>query len=171
MLHDYQQVGLKRVLGYSASGRCQTSTRYCRAARVLGIYNDRRKLCCKVACGDYFKAYLTSVVITVSTYLQYLGQTILLSTHVLTYFFMISRTKYTRNVLVGSPAVVVRDEIHCNKYPGTHRVVSVGYPGSKISTRFNPISKRNSNPNDILVKCSSKTCTKIKRKEKRKSLV
>ena len=33
------------------------------------------------------------------------------------------------------------------------------------------ISKRNSDPNDILVKCSSKTCTKIKRKEKRKSLV
>ena len=50
-------VGLKRVLGYSYSGRYQTSTRYCRPTRVLGIYNDRRKLCCKVACGDYFKAY------------------------------------------------------------------------------------------------------------------
>ena len=49
---------------------------------------------------------------------------------------MISRMKYTKNVLVGSPAVVVRDEIHCNKYPGTRRVMNVGYPGSKISTRF-----------------------------------
>ena len=59
-------LGLKRVLGYSYSGRCQTSTRYCRPTRVLGIYNDGRKLCCKVACGDYFKAYLTSVVMTVT---------------------------------------------------------------------------------------------------------
>ena len=54
------------------------------------------------------------------------------------YFFMISPTKYTKNVLVGSPAVLVRDEVHCNKYPGTRRVISVEYPGSKISTRFNP---------------------------------
>ena len=59
-------VGLKRVFGYSDSGRCQTSTRHCRPTQVLGIYNDGRKLCCKVACGDYFKAYLTSVVITVT---------------------------------------------------------------------------------------------------------
>ena len=73
-----------------------------------------------------------------STYLQYLRPTILLSTHVLIYLFMISSTKYTKNVLVSSPAVIVRDEIHCNKYPGTRRVVSVGYPGIKISTRFNP---------------------------------
>ena len=51
---------------------------------------------------------------------------------------MISRTKYTKNILVGSPAVLVRDEIHCNEYPGTRRVMNVGYPGSKISTRFNP---------------------------------
>ena len=43
---------------------------------------------------------------------------------------MISRTKYTKNVLVGSPAAFVRDEIHCNKYPGTHRVMNVGYPGT-----------------------------------------
>ena len=42
------------------------STRYCRPTRVLGVYNDGRKLCCKVASGDYFKAYLTSVVITVT---------------------------------------------------------------------------------------------------------
>ena len=35
-------LGLKRVLGYSDSGRCQTSTRYWRPTRVLGIYNDRR---------------------------------------------------------------------------------------------------------------------------------
>ena len=63
----------------------------------------------------------------------------LLSTQALTYFFMISRTKYTKNVLVGSLAALVRDEIHCNKYPGTRRVTSVGYPGSKCSTRFNPI--------------------------------
>ena len=62
----------------------------------------------------------------------------LLRTHVPTYFFMISRTKYTKNVLVGSPAVLVRDEIHCNEYPGTRWVMSVGYPGRKISTRFNP---------------------------------
>ena len=74
------------------------------------------------------------VVRTYSTY----GQRILLSTHVHTYFFMISRTKYTKNVLVGSPAVLIRDEIHCNEYPGTRRVMSVGYPGSKFSTRFNP---------------------------------
>ena len=73
-----------------------------------------------------------------STYLQYLGPTILLRPHVLTYFFMISRKKYTKNVLVGSPAVSVRDEIHCNEYPGTRRVMNVGYPGSKFSTRFNP---------------------------------
>ena len=59
-----------------------------------------------------------------------------MSTHIFTYFFMNSRTKYTKNVLVGSPAVLVRDKIHCNKYPGTRRVISVGYPGSKISTRF-----------------------------------
>ena len=58
--------GLKRVPGYSDSGRCQTRTQYCRATRVLGIYNDRRKLCCKVACSDYYKAYLTFVVITVT---------------------------------------------------------------------------------------------------------
>ena len=51
---------------------------------------------------------------------------------------MISRTKYMKNVLVGSPAVLLRDKIHCNKYPGTRRVMSVGYPGSIISTRFNP---------------------------------
>ena len=57
-------IGLKRVLGYSYSGRCQTSTWYCRPTRVLGIYNDSCKLCCKVVCGDYFKAYLTSAVIT-----------------------------------------------------------------------------------------------------------
>ena len=51
---------------------------------------------------------------------------------------MISRTKYTKNVLVGSLAALVRDEIHCNEYPGTRRVMSVRYPGSKFSTRFNP---------------------------------
>ena len=62
----------------------------------------------------------------------------LLSTHALRYFFMISRTRYTKNVLVGSLAALVRDEIHCNEYPGTRRVMSVGYPGSKFSTRFNP---------------------------------
>ena len=28
--------------------------------------NDERKLCCRVACGDYFKAYLMSIVITVT---------------------------------------------------------------------------------------------------------
>ena len=55
---DILTLGLKRVLRYSDSGRCQTST------GVLGIYNNGRKLCCKVACGDYFKAYLTSVGIT-----------------------------------------------------------------------------------------------------------
>ena len=43
-----------------------------------------------------------------------------------------------KNVLVGSPAVLVRDDIHCNEYPGTRRVMNVGYPGSKMSTRFNP---------------------------------
>ena len=52
---------------------------------------------------------------------------------------MISPTKYTKNVLVGSPAVLIRDEIHCNEYPGTRRVMSVGYLGSKFSARFNPI--------------------------------
>ena len=51
---------------------------------------------------------------------------------------MISRTKYTINVLVGSAAVLIKDEIYCNEYPGTRRVMSVGYPGSKFSTRFNP---------------------------------
>ena len=74
-----------------------------------------------------------------STYLQYCLR-ILLRTHVLMCFFMISRMKYTKNVLVGSPAALVRDEIHCNEYPGTRQVMSVGYPGSKISTRFNPSS-------------------------------
>ena len=62
----------------------------------------------------------------------------ILSTHVHTYFFMISRTKFTKNVLVGSRAVLIRDEIHCNEYPGTRRVMSVGYPGRKFSTSFNP---------------------------------
>ena len=74
------------------------------------------------------------VVRTYSTY----GLCILLSTHVHTYFFMISRTKFTKNVLVGSPAVLIREEIHCNEYPGTRRVMRVGYPGRKFSTRFNP---------------------------------
>ena len=60
-------------------------------------------------------------------------------------FFMISRTKFTKNVLVGSPAVLIRDEIHCNKYPGTRRVMSVGYPGRKCSTHFNP----NKNTHDL----------------------
>ena len=73
-----------------------------------------------------------------STYLQYLWPIILLSTRIHTYFFMISRTKFTKNVLVGSLAVLIRDEIHCNEYPGTRRVMSVGYPGRKFSTRFNP---------------------------------
>ena len=45
------------------------------------------------------------------------GLPILLSSHALTYFFMISRTKYTKNVLVGSLAALGRDEIHCNEYP------------------------------------------------------
>ena len=82
------------------------------------------------------------VVRTYSTY----GQGIFLSTHVHTYFFMISPTKHTKhtkhpkNVLAGSSAVLIRDEIHCNEYPGTRRVVSVGYQGSKFSTRFNPIN-------------------------------
>ena len=55
---------------------------------------------------------------------------------------MISRTKYTKNVLVGSPAVLVRDKTHCNKYPSTCRVMSVWYPCSIISIRFNPKSDR-----------------------------
>ena len=54
------------------------------------------------------------------------------------YCFMISPTKHTKNVLTGSSAVLIRDEIHCNEYLGTRRVMSVGYPGSKFSTRFNP---------------------------------
>ena len=49
----------------------------------------------------------------------------LLSTHALRYFFMISRTRYTKNVLVGSLAALVRDEIHCNEYPGTRVANSV----------------------------------------------
>ena len=61
--------------------------------------------------------------------------------HIHMYFFMISRTKYTKNVLVGSPAVLIRDKIHCNEYPGTRWVMSVGYPGSKFSTRFNSTSQ------------------------------
>ena len=73
-----------------------------------------------------------------STFLQYLGPTYFIENALLTYLFMISRGKYTKNVLVGSPAVLIRDEIHFNEYPGTHRVMSVGYPGSKISTRLNP---------------------------------
>ena len=56
----------------------------------------------------------------------------LLSTHALRYFFMISRSKYTKNVLVGSLAALVRDKIHCYEYPGTRRVMSVVYPGSKL---------------------------------------
>ena len=97
-----------------------------------------------------------------STFLQYLGPSVLLRTHVLTYFFMISRTKYTKNILVGSPAVLVRDEIHCNKYPGTRRVMNIGYPGSKISTRFNPSMM---DPSLVLLTkaslnciCSTKSC-------------
>ena len=85
-------------------------------------------------CSTYLQNLGPSMLLS----LQNLGPSMLLRTHVPTYFFMISRTKYTKNVLVGSPAVLVRDEIHCNEYPGTRRVMSVGYPGSKISTRFNP---------------------------------
>ena len=29
-----------------------------------------------------------------------------------------------------------------NEYPGTRRAMSVGYPGNKISTRFNPSTER-----------------------------
>ena len=136
------RLGLKRVLGYSYSGRYQTSTRYCRPTRVLGIYNDRRKSCCKVACGDYFKAYTSRPPLSLllcSTYLQYLRSRYFIEyAHVHTYFFTISPTKHTKNVLAGSSAVLIRDEIHCKEYPGTRRVMSVGYPGSNFSTRFNP---------------------------------
>ena len=74
-----------------------------------------------------------------STYLQYLGPTYFIQyTRTYMYFFIFSRTKYMKNVLVGSPAVLVRDKIHCNKYPGTRWVMSVRYLGSIISPRFNP---------------------------------
>ena len=73
-----------------------------------------------------------------STYLQYLGPMYFIENAGTYVFLHDSRTKYTKNVLAGSPAVLVKDEIHCNKYPGTRRVMNVGYPGSKISTRFNP---------------------------------
>ena len=62
-----------------------------------------------------------------STCLQYLEPAYLIE-NARTYVFLHDFTyKYTKNVLVGSPAVLVRDEIHCNKYPGTRRVMSVGY--------------------------------------------
>ena len=114
-------------------------TQYCRPTWVLGIYNDGHNLCCKVACGDYFKGYLKSVVITVTMLYILTVLRVYVFDWELTYFFMISCTKYTKNVLLGSPAVLVRDEIHCNKYPGTCPVMNVGYPGSKISTHFNPM--------------------------------
>ena len=141
------KLGLKQVLEYSDSGRCQMSTRYFRATRVLALQcnrltsnNDGRKLCCKIACGGYLMLISrpSLSLFLCSTYLQYLGPTYFMSTHILMYFIMLSHTKYTKNLLVGSPAVLVRDKIHCNKYPGARRVMSVGYPGSKISTRFNP---------------------------------
>ena len=56
-----------------------------------------------------------------------------------TYVFLHDFTnEIYQKLLVGSPAVLIRDEIHCNEYPRTRRVMSVGYPGRKFSTRFNP---------------------------------
>ena len=74
-----------------------------------------------------------------STYLQYLRPTYFIGYARIYVILHDFSTKYTKSVLVGSPAVLVRDKIHCNEYPGTRRVMSVGYPGSKISIRFNPI--------------------------------
>ena len=71
-LHAKSAHGLKQVLEYSDSGRCQTSTQHFGATWVLALRcnrptsnNNGRKLCCKIACGDDFKAYLTSIAITV----------------------------------------------------------------------------------------------------------
>ena len=74
------------------------------------------------------------------TFLQYLGLTYFVENK-RTYVFLHDFTYEIHekcNLLVGSPAVLVIDEIHFNEYPGTCRVMNVGYPGSKISTRFNP---------------------------------
>ena len=48
-------------------------------------------------------------------------------------------------------------KIHCNKYLGTHRVMSVRYPGSKISTRFNPTYK-NRMPDLTITKLKHREC-------------
>ena len=66
---------------------------------------------------------------------------VFITINVLTYFFLISRTKYKKNVLVGSLAALDRDEIHCNEYLGTRRVMSDRYPGSKsvLVSTLNPI--------------------------------
>ena len=51
----------------------------------------------------HVRCYHFYYVVGLRTYSTY-DLRILLSTHVYRYFFMISRTKYTKNVLVGSPA-------------------------------------------------------------------
>ena len=80
--------------------------------------------------------WMDELYIYSSTYLQYLRPTYLIEYVILNDFTY--EILYTKNVLVGNPVVLVRDKIHCNKYLGTHRVMRVGYPGSKISTHFNP---------------------------------
>ena len=99
------RLGLKRVLGYLYSGRYQMSTRYCRPTRVLGIYNDRRKLCCKVACGDYFKAYTSRPLLSLllcSTYLQYLRSRYFIE-YARTYVFLHDFTYETHEKRTGWP--------------------------------------------------------------------
>ena len=80
-------LGLKQVLEYSDSGRCQTSTRQFRATRVLALQcnrptsnNDGHTLCCKVVCGDPGVVIILKLtsrpslsLLLCSTYLQYFG--------------------------------------------------------------------------------------------------
>ena len=71
-------------------------------------------------------------------YLQYLGPMYFIE-NARIYVFLHDFTHEIHEKRTGwQPCSIIRDKIHCNKYLGTHRVMNVGYPGSKISTRFNP---------------------------------
>ena len=86
--YEGQMVGLKQVLEYSDSGRCQTSTRYFRATQVLSIYISytakwRVVIILKLTSTSCPSLWL----LLCSTYLQYLGSTYFMG-YARTYVFL-----------------------------------------------------------------------------------
>ena len=71
-------------------------------------------------------------------YLQYLGPTYFIENARTCVFLYDFTYEIHEKCTFGSPAVLVTDEIHCNKYPGTRRIMNVGYPGSKKQYSFQP---------------------------------